>query len=762
MSHPNPTSTSTTDPAAAPPPQPPQPHRSSCTRHPDEHFTGFCPSCLFERLITLDQSSTTTTTSRRNSTSTTTSAAAAIKALFTKPTTSTNNINNAYNINNANNGNKELKNGGLLRRSKSFSAAKNEALGVNIEPQRRSCDVRNTLSSLFSMENGELKMGGGSYGGVGCSSGGGVGKDCGFLGKGKCPHLGSGEFCIAGGSGGGFGSSGGGGLVNNGGGGGFVSSSGAGGFVNSGGFVSNSGGVGGDFVSNSGGGFVNSSGGGGFVSTSGDGGFGSSGGGFVNNGGFGFVNNGGGGFVSSSGGGGFMNRPVLESKEEEEDEDEEGGGGEIESEEEYEECEKVGIFNELEQPRVSCCEIEKEEVMNESSTMKPIKDYLDLDSQTTKTSSSGMKEIAGSFWSAASVFSKKWQNWRRKQKLKKQNNGGTSGTLPVEKPLSRQFRETQSEVADYGYGRRSCDIDPRFSLDAGRISFDDPRYSFEEPRASWDGYVMGRSFPKMHPMVSLVEDAPVVHVPRTDAHIPVEEVVGMVNRVNEDESVPGGTTQTRDYYADSSSRRRKSLDRCSSTRKIAASVVAELDEMKAASNAKVSPAAAACYQGAKVLVGERISRDSNSNSLRDDCSETFELGSLRDNASVIGNGEHKGTKKSRKWSWKLWGLMQRRNGRNKDEDDERYSGRVNGVSRSLSESWQEFRRDMNGEPRGGGLNRNVFRSNSSVSWRNSANIGSSSGNVKKLACEMNGQKKRDEITVLKNKDVAFRVASLTD
>ncbi|KAL9685700.1 hypothetical protein QQ045_023151 [Rhodiola kirilowii] len=77
--------------------------------------------------------------------------------------------------------------------------------------------------------------------------------------------------------------------------------------------------------------------------------------------------------------------------------------------------------------------------------------------------------------------------------MKKRNNGSGSATLPVEKPIGRQFRETQSEVADYGYGRRSCDTDPRFSLDIGRISLDDSRYSFDEPRASWDGYLVGKT-----------------------------------------------------------------------------------------------------------------------------------------------------------------------------------------------------------------------------------------------------------------------------
>ncbi|KAL2473220.1 hypothetical protein Fot_48956 [Forsythia ovata] len=77
--------------------------------------------------------------------------------------------------------------------------------------------------------------------------------------------------------------------------------------------------------------------------------------------------------------------------------------------------------------------------------------------------------------------------------MKKQNDGENSGTLPVEKPISSRYRETLFEIADYGFGRRSCDIDSRFSLDARtrRINFDDPR---------------------MSSMVSVMEDAPAVNV----------------------------------------------------------------------------------------------------------------------------------------------------------------------------------------------------------------------------------------------------------
>jgi hypothetical protein len=45
---------------------------------------------------------------------------------------------------------------------------------------------------------------------------------------------------------------------------------------------------------------------------------------------------------------------------------------------------------------------------------------------------------------------------------------------------------------------------------------------------------------------------------------------------------------------------------------------------------------------------------------------------FRDTASVVGNGERKGSsKKSRRWSkaWNIWGLINRRGGSNKDERD---------------------------------------------------------------------------------------------
>jgi hypothetical protein len=36
-------------------------------------------------------------------------------------------------------------------------------------------------------------------------------------------------------------------------------------------------------------------------------------------------------------------------------------------------------------------------------------------------------------------------------------------------------------------GRRSCDTDPRFSLDVGLMFVSDMGFSWDEPRALWDG-----------------------------------------------------------------------------------------------------------------------------------------------------------------------------------------------------------------------------------------------------------------------------------
>lgn len=298
---------------------------------------------------------------------------------------------------------------------------------------------------------------------------------------------------------------------------------------------------------------------------------------------------------------------------------------------------------------------------DELEDVRPMKDHIDLDSysQSKKIPSRDIKEFAGSFWLAASIFSKKLQKWRRKHKPNKSSaeDGGVKKRsalrLGEKTPISsRRFRDTQSEVALDAFGRRSCDIAPRFSLDAGRVSFDDQRCSMDEPRASWDGCLInsGRSLPSRFPAkLAAVEDA----VQRSDSLIPVEE----------DTKTPGCSAHTRDYYSDSSGRRRRSLDRSSSSRRH--SLV--LCDAKSAPNSNLPE----LFHWTKL---ERESKIWGSNSLREDCSGSFDS-TFRDPVNIPP------VKKSRLWS--ILGLIHRHNGNR--------AGEPQVMERSFSETWPELR-----------------------------------------------------------------------
>ncbi|CAL4973084.1 unnamed protein product [Urochloa decumbens] len=315
---------------------------------------------------------------------------------------------------------------------------------------------------------------------------------------------------------------------------------------------------------------------------------------------------------------------------------------------------------------------------------KPIKDHIDLESsQAKKASPKDLKEIAGSFWVAASVFSKKWQKWRRKQKLKKEaavSKAAAAAMPPPEKPSMpsflrrrRLFGEAGSEVAG---GRRSCDTDPRFSLDAARMSVDDAGFSWDEPRASWDGYLfgagagigLGRPPPplsRLPPILSVLEDTPTDIVERSDGQIPVED--------DFDPEPPGGSLQTRDYYLDSSSRRRRSLERSSSVRRPSFEVP-DPKPMATAVNGKESPIGGAefyHYHHAEDL----LDRGFSSNSLIEDISASLE-------AALSGPA-----KKPPRWrkAWSLWGLIHRR------AAGRRSGGPSDIADRSFSEPWPDLR-----------------------------------------------------------------------
>ncbi|KAH1090043.1 hypothetical protein J1N35_017300 [Gossypium stocksii] len=354
--------------------------------------------------------------------------------------------------------------------------------------------------------------------------------------------------------------------------------------------------------------------------------------------------------------------------------------------------------------------------------------------------------------------------------------------LLVEKPIGRQYRETQSEIMDYGFGRKSCDMDPRFSFDAGRISLDAATLScqtltiarsIDRRRKSLDrsssiintaaavvvemDEMKSVSNAKVSPAAVYYFKGPKLDVLDIDSNSnSLRAIVGQMDEMKlvsnakvfpatvdyingfklgalegdsnsnslgdeslpgwltqtriiilnllpgeervlicpvllvcgpklslRDESLPRGSARTRDYYF-GSSRRRNSLDTSSFIRKTVTALVAEMDEMKLISNAKVSAATVDYINGAKLLVPDR---DSNSNSSRD---HRFE------------NRERKGlSKKSWRWrkAWNIFWLIKR--SVKKDEDGDRYS-RTKDVSRgSYSESWPKLRGERNGDVRGG-------------------------------------------------------------
>ena len=145
---------------------------------------------------------------------------------------------------------------------------------------------------------------------------------------------------------------------------------------------------------------------------------------------------------------------------------------------------------------------EMETEVSAARDVRAMKDHIDLEAsqsqQPRKLPPKDLKEMAGSFWLAASMFSKKWQKWRSKQKLKKQEATDRKAAVampPPGKPSKSSFLrrsrfrrgEAGSEFAD---DRRSCDTDPRFSLDASRMFVGDMGFSWDKPRASWDGWTV--------------------------------------------------------------------------------------------------------------------------------------------------------------------------------------------------------------------------------------------------------------------------------
>ncbi|KAF8094149.1 hypothetical protein N665_0369s0032 [Sinapis alba] len=225
-------------------------------------------------------------------------------------------------------------------------------------------------------------------------------------------------------------------------------------------------------------------------------------------------------------------------------------------------------------------------------------------------------------------------------------------------------------------GRRSCDIDARLSLDGGRISF-------EKPRASWDGCLIEKSYSKPTPLSTVTETFP-------------EKKLSVDEEEEEEEKSPGGTVQTRNYYSDS--RRRRSFDRSSSIKKQG---LLEVDELKAISNAKVSPETVCLFHGAKVLVTEKELRDSNWYSIKNHKPESKELLGSKAKICVAAKQDSVELKKpKKKWGkgWSLWGLIQRKN---EIKTEKSLKLERNAIEGSLAESLLKLRRVPKGETNGG-------------------------------------------------------------
>lgn len=374
--------------------------------------------------------------------------------------------------------------------------------------------------------------------------------------------------------------------------------------------------------------------------------------------------------------------------------------------------------------------------------LKTMKEFIDLELHSKKQR---RREIRA-FWDAASVFSKRLTKWRRKERIKNGKGGeGDRGNDPRKGSESvnlgkLRLRETQSELGEYGLGRRSCDADPRLSLDAGslslnagrlsldggRIPVDVGRVSLDEPRASWDGYLIGgRSYNHHHhhnhnqrfnPMVSFLEDVKVIDS-MLKSRAQAEE---QLNVVDEEGGSPGGSIQTWDYYKDSvgSQRRRRSFDRSNSQRK---GPILETDELKSMSNAKVSPATTELFYGAKLLISEGKLRGSDSKVAQDDsCLGIVESASKSAIMPGAGGTDPRRCKKLQKWDKmrNIWGMMQGRN-KGKCLYEEKIENRCLELEGPpVPDSWQTPNRVSVGGEVNGMIDSRLVRS-CSVSARNS-------------------------------------------
>lgn len=376
---------------------------------------------------------------------------------------------------------------------------------------------------------------------------------------------------------------------------------------------------------------------------------------------------------------------------------------------------------------------------DEDGEFRTMKEFIDLELERKNGNS------RFSFWeSTASAFSKKLLKWKQKQQ---QRNNKKDSEGYVAAP-GRATVETGSEIGLHGYfGRRSCDTDPRLLVDNGR-------YSFDEPRASWDGYLIGKAYPRLlAPPLAIVDEK--------------DKEKEKESEGNEEEKSPGGSEQTRDYYgALGMQRRRRSFDKSSSGKRAGFFDVDEVNgssinnnNKSGISNAKVSPETVGLFHGAKLLVTEKELRDSNWYSIKDYRAEC--VASDSKNVGYVG-GEvtEKGFKFKKSLRWRnvlnMWGFMQKRN-EGKCVDEERlHGGKLNAVDGLLV---QKLKRVANGEANAGTVSEKLVRSYS-VSARSSFQVDGSFNGVNGVEAKENGGGDKDELVLQRNRSTTYSPSNL--
>ncbi|OIW04350.1 hypothetical protein TanjilG_32542 [Lupinus angustifolius] len=366
-------------------------------------------------------------------------------------------------------------------------------------------------------------------------------------------------------------------------------------------------------------------------------------------------------------------------------------------------------------------------VCDEEEGTKTMKEFIDLELRNRKNARKDFR----SFWHAASMCSEKLKKWRWNCKLKTKRSsfgekGNRNGIGDFEKPRARRLRESQSEVGEYEFGRRSCDM-RRISVDYNsRISFDAP------PRASWDGYLVGnKASHRLSPMISVVEDE--------NHKVLIKENDNINNVAN---FIPGGSTQTQGYYSC-----RRSFDRLNSHRR---NSIADVDELKLKSlNAKVSPATTELFYGAKLLITEKELMDRNVNvkSLRDVQSDCV-LGSAFKNDSDVATVASQMSFKKFQNRPKLWNkLVQRK------EDKLEFDAGDDMVKKPVALSWQKLRRVVNVQ-RDESVSQKLLRSYS-VSCRHPCRMYSFINSLGALEARGNVSNSRQEFTLQRNQSARY-------